>query len=302
MQSDNKKQVEKTSLHPRNKHRERYDFLKLVNLHSDLEKFIIQTEYNTESIDFFNPKAVIALNTALLKFYYGLNYWEFPANYLCPAIPGRVDYIHYLADLLREKSNANIVRCLDIGTGANCIYPILGNLEYGWNFVASDIDKNAIKSAQNILDKNKNLTINSSIELRLQLNKSAIFAGIIQKNEYFNCSMCNPPFHESAEKATSVSERKVKNLKKTDIKNITLNFGGRANELWCEGGERQFLINMITESALFANNVGWFTTLVSKQQNVLPAIELMKKKDVKEYRTVPMMQGNKISRFIAWRY
>ncbi len=302
MHNDNKKQVEKTSLHPRNKHRERYDFLKLVNLHPDLEKFIIQTEYNTESIDFFNPKAVIALNTALLKFYYGLNYWEFPANYLCPAIPGRVDYIHYLADLLNEKISDKIIKCLDIGTGANCIYPILGNLEYGWNFVASDIDKNAIEAAQNILGKNKNLIINSSIELRLQLNKFAIFAGIIQKNEYFHCSMCNPPFHESAEKAISVSERKVRNLKKTDIKNITLNFGGKANELWCEGGERQFLTNMITESALFANNVGWFTTLVSKQQNVLPAIELMKKNDVKEYRTVPMMQGNKISRFIAWRY
>jgi 23S rRNA (adenine1618-N6)-methyltransferase len=300
--SDNKNQVEKTSLHPRNKHRERYDFLKLVNLHPDLEKFIIQTDYNTESIDFFIPKAVIALNTALLKFHYGLNYWEFPTNYLCPAIPGRVDYIHYLADLLNEKQSDKIIKCLDIGTGANCIYPILGNLEYGWNFVASDIDKNAIESAQNILDKNKNLTLNSSIELRLQINKSAIFEGIIQKNEYFDCSMCNPPFHESAEKAASVSARKVRNLKKTVIKKITLNFGGKANELWCEGGERQFLINMITESALFANNVGWFTTLVSKQQNVLPAIELMKKMGVKEYRTVPMIQGNKISRFIAWRY
>jgi 23S rRNA (adenine1618-N6)-methyltransferase len=300
--NDNKKQVEKTSLHPRNKHRERYDFLKLVNLHPGLEKFIIQTEHNTKSIDFFNPKAVIALNTALLKFYYGLNYWEFPRNYLCPAIPGRVDYIHYLADLLNEKTSGNIIRCLDIGVGANCIYPILGNLEYGWNFVASDIDKNAIESAQNILDKNKNLLINSSIDLRLQPNKSNIFSSIIQKNEYFDCSMCNPPFHESAEKAISVSERKVRNLKKTEIKNIILNFGGKANELWCEGGERQFLINMINESTLFANNVGWFTTLVSKQQNVLPAIELIKKKYVKEYRTVPMMQGNKISRFIAWRY
>jgi 23S rRNA (adenine1618-N6)-methyltransferase len=91
-------------------------------------------------------------------------------------------------------------------------------------------------------------------------------------------------------------------LKQAPIKNVRLNFGGQANELWCEGGERQFLYNMITESALFSSQVGWFTCLVSKQENVVPAIELIKKMGAKESKVVPMAQGNKKSRFIAWRF
>lgn len=300
MQKDKNNQVEKLTLHPRNQHRERYDFQQLVAHHPELGQFVIQTEYGQQSIDFFNPKAVIALNTALLKFHYGLEYWSIPANYLCPPIPGRADYIHYLADLLNNKKGT--VNCLDIGTGANCIYPIIGNREYGWQFTASDIDKTALESAQNILDNNENLSLNSSIKLKLQHNKCAVFEGIIQSNDYFDCTICNPPFHESALQAAKGSTRKVSNLKQTKIKNITLNFGGQANELWCEGGERQFLKNMISESVLFAKNVDWFTSLVSKKENVVPAIDLIKKMGAREHKVVQMAQGNKKSRFIAWRF
>jgi len=298
----NKSVVEKPTLHPRNKHRNRYDFAQLVVHHPPLGPFIIQTEYDNESIDFFNPNAVTALNTSLLKFHYGIEFWEIPSHYLCPPIPSRADYIHYLADLIQNKNIKKSITCLDIGTGANCIYPIIGNREYGWLFKASDIDKTAIESAQNILDKNEKLSLNSSIILTLQNNKSSIFEGIIQPNEYFDCTMCNPPFHESAQQASQSATRKVRNLKQTPIKNVRLNFGGQANELWCEGGERQFLNNMITESALFSSQVGWFTCLVSKQENVVPAIELIKKMGAKESKVVPMAQGNKKSRFIAWRF
>jgi 23S rRNA (adenine1618-N6)-methyltransferase len=302
VQKDKKNQVEKPVLHSQNKHRERYDFQQLIATHSDLGQYVIQTEFDQQSIDFFNPKAVIALNTALLKFHYGLEYWEIPAKYLCPPVPGRADYIHYLADLLNYQNNKNPIKCLDIGTGANCIYPLIGNREYGWQFVATDIDKKAIESAQHILDKNEKLSLNSFITLKLQKNKSAFFEGIIQPTDYFDSTMCNPPFHESAQQAAQGANRKVRNLKKTQIKTVTLNFGGQANELWCEGGERQFLKNMITESIQFANNVGWFTSLVSKQENVIPSIELIKKIGAKKSKIVPMAQGNKKSRFIAWRF
>ncbi len=298
----NKSVVEKTTLHPRNKHRNRYDFASLVAHHPPLGQFIFQTEYDTESIDFFNPRGVTALNTALLKFHYGIEFWEIPSHYLCPPIPSRADYIHYLADLIQCKNVKKNITCLDIGTGANCFYPLIGNREYGWQFVATDIDKKAIESAQNILDKNENLSLNSSITLRFQNNPSHIFEGIIQPNDFFDCTMCNPPFHESSQQAAQVASRKVRNLKQTNIKNVTLNFGGQANELWCEGGERQFLYNMITESTLFSSQVGWFTCLVSKQENVVPSIELIKKMGAKESKVVPMTQGNKKSRFIAWKF
>jgi 23S rRNA A1618 N6-methylase RlmF len=52
--------------------------------------------------------------------------------------PGRLDYIHYIADLLQKQQRyhpkGHTVQGLDIGIGANCIYPIIGNAEYGWSF------------------------------------------------------------------------------------------------------------------------------------------------------------------------
>jgi 23S rRNA (adenine1618-N6)-methyltransferase len=55
----------------------------------------------------------------------------YPANYLCPPIPAVADYLHYLADLLADGSGGVPrgikVRALDVGVGANCIYPLLGH-------------------------------------------------------------------------------------------------------------------------------------------------------------------------------
>ena len=130
----------KSGLHARNRHRSRYDFPLLVKEHPELSRFVRVNEYDDESIDFADPAAVRSLNKALLKLYYGITHWDIPENYLCPPIPGRADYIHHVADLLRSCNNSVIPRgtsvtVLDIGVGANCIYPIIGVKEYGWHFV-----------------------------------------------------------------------------------------------------------------------------------------------------------------------
>ena len=153
---------EKTKLHPRNKHRERYDFKLLIETCPALAQYVRLNEYDDESIDFFNPEAVKMLNMALLKHYYDIEYWDIPANYLCPPIPGRADYIHHIADLLAYENNGiiprgNKIKSLDIGVGANCVYPIIGNKEYGWSFVGSDIDTTAIDNASQIIEKNPTL-------------------------------------------------------------------------------------------------------------------------------------------------
>ena len=81
--------------------------------------------------------------------------------------------------------------------------------------------------------------------------------------------------------------RKLSSLKRKKVSKAQLNFGGNANELWCEGGELRFLLNMITESRKFRKNCKWFTSLVSKEkiwisytpnsnQPVLPNIERYK--------------------------
>jgi len=293
----------KSNLHPRNKHRERYDFKQLIATVPALKPFVLQNPYGDYTIDYFNPNAVKALNKALLFHDYGLQAWKIPKGFLCAPVPGRVDYIHYIAHLLGEAQEGTIptgatVKCIDIGVGANCIYPILGNSCYGWSFVGVDIEQTSLDAAKQILASNP--LLQKHIELRLQSNPKDVFRGAILPGEKFQLSLCNPPFHASAAAAAAATKRKLKNLKSKGADQ--LNFGGQHNELWCEGGEIAFLKNMIRQSKHHAKNVVWFTSLVSKKENVRPLKVLLKKLDAKAIKVMPMGQGTKVSRIIAWTF
>lgn len=297
--------TEKQVLHPRNKHRSRYDFPELIKTLPELQAFVAVNPYGDESIDFSDPAAVKSLNKALLKHFYEIDHWDIPAGYLCPPIPGRADYIHYLADLLSAANGGKLptgkrIKGLDIGAGANCIYPIIGHQEYGWNFVGSDVDAHAVKSARNIVSMNPNLS--AVVFLRLQPGKNQIFKGVIKPGETFDFTMCNPPFHASAEEANAGSQRKLRNLGKQKGKSTVLNFGGQNAELWCEGGEAGFIRNMITESSALKNQCFWFTTLVSKSMNLPFIMAALERVNPAEVRTIEMAQGQKISRFVAWTF
>ncbi len=290
--------VEKNELHKRNKHRGEYDLPKLSSISPTLSKYIIQNKYGALSINFFDPQSVKELNKALLALHYGITYWDLPPHSLCPPIPGRADYIHYVSDLIGLDKQG--VRCLDIGVGANCIYPIIGCVEYNWAFVGSDIDVKSLKNAQKIVDNNP--ILRDKVELRVQNDKKSIFSGIITSNDFFDIVVCNPPFHDSAESAMKGSVRKIKALKGVKTKRATLNFGGNSNELWCEGGELYFISQMIKESRLYRDRCNWFTCLVSKDDN-LKALKIeLKNANVVEHKTLDMRQGNKISRVLAWHY
>jgi 23S rRNA (adenine1618-N6)-methyltransferase len=296
---------EKLELHPRNRHKGRYDLKTLAQANPDLAPFVIVNAYGDESIDFANPQAVKALNEALLKHYYGLDFWEIPANYLCPPIPGRVDYIHHVSDLLANLQqgvlpNGTMINCLDIGVGANCIYPLVGAHEYGWKFVGSDIDPVAVASAKEIVARNPSLS--NKVVIRLQDNASKMFEGIIKEGEKYDLTICNPPFHASLEEAKGGTIRKLSNLNKKTIDTPILNFGGQNNELWCEGGEVKFIRNMIKESKMYAESCLWFTTLVAKQEHLEHIYKTLEREKALEVRTIKMGQGNKVSRVVVWTF
>lgn len=297
---------EKASLHPRNRHQGRYDFPALIKTTPELAKFVITNPYGKESIDFASPDAVRVFNRALLKSFYGIQHWDIPADYLCPPVPGRADYVHFLADLLASMNEGKvprgaIVNVLDIGMGANCVYPLIGNSEYRWHFLGSEIDPTAVAAAKAIVQSND---LSKVIQLRQQENRKHILIGLLEPGERFDLTMCNPPFHASMDEATKGSERKWRALGKADPKRKlpVLNFGGQSAELWCEGGEARFVTQLIAESANFQHKVLWFSTLVSKASN-LPAIETaLKKAGVLESQVVEMSQGQKQSRFVAWTF
>lgn len=297
--------VSQRNLHPRNKHLFGYDFNTLVETHPKLKQFVFTNKYQNQTIDFSNPEAVKALNKALLLHFYAISFWDIPKTNLCPPIPGRADYIHYIADLLAVENenkipNGTNIKGLDIGVGANCIYPIIGNSEYGWQFVGTETDVPSLKAAVKIIEKNQNLKNN--VTLRIQQNKRHIFKNTIQENERFDFIICNPPFHASKEEATKGTQRKLKNLGKSSENKPVLNFSGQNNELWTEGGELAFITNMIYESTHFKQQCLWFTSLVSKKENLKPFFTHLKKVGAVEIKTIDMEQGNKTSRFIAWTF
>ncbi|MFT5757594.1 MAG: 23S rRNA (adenine1618-N6)-methyltransferase [Alteromonadaceae bacterium] len=301
----------KNNLHPRNIHKHGYDFTALALTSPSLSPFIVTNKYQNLTIDFSCANAVKALNVALLKQHYQIAHWDIPQGYLCPPIPGRVDYLHYLADLLKATNgnkipNGEQITVIDIGTGASCIYPLLGHQQYQWQFVATDIDPVSIEYANKNIQAN-DLT-NEAITCLLQEEPGAIFKGVLQVDKKYDLTMCNPPFHRSKTEATHGSQQKWQNLNKSTINNnkdeqaVNLNFGGQNAELWCAGGELAFIRKIINESRAYQQHVLWFTCLVSKKDNLRAIKQSLKKAKVTEFTVINMAQGQKISRFIAWSY
>lgn len=295
---------EKSSLHPRNLHRNSYDFETLITSVPELKHYVFKNDYDTLTINFSIPKAVRLINKALLLKYYNVKEWDIPEGNLCPPIPGRADYVHYLADLLAsdngEIPTGTSVKGLDIGTGANLVYPLIANRSYGWEMLGTDINPNSLENAQKILESNPDLKEN--IQLKLQPDSDLIFKNIILSKDSFTFSMCNPPFHESEEDAILGNRRKSNNLRKKKVDKTNLNFSGNASELWCEGGEMAFIKKMINESVQFSSQVLWFTSLVSKKDNLHQLTTLLKNLKVPKFKTIDMAQGQKISRILAWSF
>ncbi|MFY0675850.1 MAG: 23S rRNA (adenine(1618)-N(6))-methyltransferase RlmF [Neptuniibacter sp.] len=309
---------QKPKLHPRNPHNSQYDLEHLAATTPELKPFLIESVKGGLTVDFSQPQAVKALNKALLQDVYGVDFWDIPEGALCPAVPGRADYIHYLADLLAvdnggEVPKGGLVRGLDIGMGASCVYPIIGSQAYGWSFVGSDINPVSVSMVEQIVQFNA--PIKKKIRCRLQKNEQQIFKGVISENDLFHFTLCNPPFHASLDEATQGTQRKINNLNRSKGRRgseaakaakgsngTTLNFAGQGAELWCPGGELAFIQNMIKESEAFKQQCLWFTCLVSKKENLKALQKALRKTSACEVKVIEMAQGQKQSRFIAWSY
>lgn len=250
-------------------------------------------------MDFADARAVKALNRALLKVHYGVAWWDIPDGFLCPPVPGRADYLHHLADLLGPDARGAGVRVLDVGVGANGVYPLIGHAEYGWSFVGSDCDAEALAAAQRIVDANG---LAGAIELRLQPDPAQVLDGVVRDGERFDAVVCNPPFHASLADARAGSARKARGLGKPVSPEPELNFGGRPSELVTAGGEAGFARRLAAESARHADRVRWFTLLLSKSESLDGAKAAVRKAGAAEVRVVPMAHGNKVSRLLAWSF
>ena len=183
-----------------------------------------------------------------------------------------VDWV--LSNLHDQDSMLDI---LDIGTGATCIYPLLGAKEYDWNFVATDIDLDSLHIAQDIITDNN---FDAKIILRQQFDEANILKGIIEKGDSFSAVICNPPFYKSETEAKGANARKSRNLGTNAVRN----FAGNNNELWYPGGEKAFLHNYLYQSSLYKDTSVWFTSLVSKKETIKSLQKSGEKLKVKEMK------------------
>ena len=288
-------------MHDQNPYNTNYDLQKLAISYPLLTKHIILNPLKEKTIDFSSSEAVYALNKAILLNDYNLEYYELPAGYLIPGIPGRLEYLLNIKDFFRENFNfkdKSQLNGLDIGAGANAIYCILGSQHFNWKMIGSESNIEAVKIANTNIKKTKYLS--KKISIRLQPNKSFLFKDIILPNEKYDFTLCNPPFHSSKDEAVKVSKQKLNNLNtKSDTKKILLNFEGQANELWCNGGEALFIKRLIKESVNYKNQVRVFSSLVAKYDSLL-AIKKQLKKVKARYKIIPMSIGNKKNRCVIW--
>lgn len=296
---------ERTGLHPRNLHRQRYDFEELAQACPELVPCLKPGPTGEPTLDFADPLAVKTLNRALLMVYYGIQHWDIPPGYLCPPVPGRADYLHHVADLLALTSGGSVptgqqVRVLDIGVGANCIFPIIGRHVYGWRFVGADIDQRSVTTAQHIVKFNPSLA--GKVEIRLQRSPGSIFDGIWKPGEWYHLTVCNPPFHRSKADADSKTERKLRNLGRAGDGPLTRNFGGQKAELYVEGGELAFVKRMVSQSMAYGKECLWFTSVVSLAENLNPLHQALKAAQVVQVKTLESRQGQKQSRILCWSF
>lgn len=280
-------------MHPKNPFIKDYNFDLLVEQHPPLNPFVFENQYGIKTIKFANSEAVKALNTALLKAHFGITHWNIPESTLCPPIPGRLDYLLHVADLLPKAD----IHLLDIGTGANLIYPILATRHFNWKCTATEVNLDSLSNAQEIINNNSAL---KDIELRHQQFKSHILEHIIQPTDSFDVVVCNPPFYKNRTDTEKSNRRKHQNLQLREEN--TKNFGGLSNELWYKGGEEAFIKKMVEESVQFKDQVHWFTAIVSQKENLKNIKRAINKTKPIDVKIVEMEQGNKQSRFIAWRF
>eukprot|EP00210_Caulerpa_lentillifera_P001543 g1481.t1 len=245
-----------------------------------------QNNHGYSTMDFADPVATLQLTKTLLKEYYDIT-WDIPVGHLVPPLPCRAKYNAWIHDLLQLSSpDRNSVRGLDIGCGANCIYPLLGAATYGWNFIGTDITAEAVLHANANRDRNPRIGHLINI-IKIPESCQDILIPVVQEYGDFHFSMCNPPFFSSIEEASQ---------------NQKTAFGGTMEEMVHPGGELAFVNKILQESIQLQAHIHWYTVMLGKKTTFKQIRAQLHSLGAVAIRTSTLLQG-KITRWtIAWSF
>ncbi|XP_054785659.1 uncharacterized protein LOC129292150 isoform X2 [Prosopis cineraria] len=279
-----KRKEERPTIHPRNKYSENPpDFAQLASLYPTFQPFVYYSHDGRPNIDWTDFNATRELTRVLLLHDHSLNWW-IPDGQLCPTVPNRSNYIHWVEDLLSSdiiphtSSTGDKVRGFDIGTGANCIYPLLGASLLGWSFVGSDVTDVAIEWASRNVHSNPH--ISDLIEIRkAESNENAVSVEACHNGEL----LCN----ETLEAAGL---------------NPKTSCGGSREEMVCPGGEKAFITRIIEDSAALRHSFRWYTSMVGRKSNLKYLISKLWANGVTIVRTTEFVQGKTCRWGLAWSF
>lgn len=265
------------------------DFKALARLDPDFAAVVKGRELN-----FNDPKSVMQLTKTLLKVDFDLQI-ELPEDRLCPPVANRHNYILWLKDLLDTTSYdepGGKAVGLDIGTGASCIYPLLGCVQRPWSFIATDIDEKSLEWAR------KNVKLND-LESRIQIISRNPDDALIPlddiKLDSLDFTMTNPPFYESEEAMVKSAEEKSRPP-------FTACTGAKV-EMVTQGGELGFIDRIFQESLVLRQRVRWYTAMVGFLSSLTRMVDKLREHKIDNYAVTEFRQGNKTRRWaIGWSF
>ncbi|TDH73359.1 hypothetical protein CCR75_007113 [Bremia lactucae] len=280
--------------HDRNRYKDKPpDFYALGQIYPEFKQYLrnIDDDMCRASLAWNDPFAVRELTKTLLLHDFGLQ-WNIPINRLCPPLPNRLNYIHWIEDLLREqqkpdqKSCATVISGIDVGTGASCVYALLGATLNKWRFIATEINFESYECAKENVAKNH---LEPLISIKRTHTNRLLLEPLQEEpiHRQFHFVMCNPPFFDHMDEADT---------------NPDSSCMGSANEMVFPGGEIAFIENIIIDSEVLRNRVIWYTSMVGKKSSLRKLLSLLRGKNVKSTSTTEFFQGRTKRWGIAWSF
>ncbi|KND91575.1 putative methyltransferase-like protein C27D7.08c [Tolypocladium ophioglossoides CBS 100239] len=245
-------------------------------------------------LDFCDPRSVVQLTKTLLKLDFGLQI-ALPDDRLCPPVTNRHNYILWLKRLLDTSSYSapgQQLVGLDIGTGASCIYPLLGCAQRPWSFIATDIDAASLKWARRNVESNGlahriNVVSRKPDDALIPLDDLGLDA--------IDFTMANPPFYKSEAELLQSAKQKSR----PPFTACT----GSKSEMVTEGGEVGFVNRILEESLLLRDRVQWYTSMVGFLSSVTHLVGTLREHGISNFAVTEFLQGNKTRRWaVGWSF
>ncbi|KAL7848844.1 hypothetical protein SRHO_G00204670 [Serrasalmus rhombeus] len=259
------------SMHPRNRYKDKPpDFAYLASKYPDFQKHVQINLLGRVMLNFKDPEAVRALTCTLLKEDFGLTI-EIPLERLIPTVPLRLNYIHWVEDLTEGQGSSR--RGIDIGTGASCIYPLLGASMNGWFFLATEVDDICYNYAKKNVEQNNMAGLIKVVKVP---QKTLLMDALKEESIVYDFCMCNPPFFANQLEAKGVNSRNSRRPPPSSV-----NTGG-VTEIMAEGGELEFVKRIIHDSLQLKRRLRWYSCMLGKKCSLAPLKEELRKQGVSD--------------------